>query len=364
MNSIRLLSLEVEFANPEALPIPNKVMFKAIFKTRGLHCSLEKAKYTWSHTRSIFSGRQAENERNLFVLHGLGGDSEVSATMLTERRAAYCLYKCLFPMAGWEEGLTWDQAFRFLKASSLVDKWWESQKGRLGGQGLCTSFHILLHSGRVLPDKVIVRVSQKGPQGSSHPPIILWGQGTDEDMDMTAHHSSQKGQHFQFGEDDWKLAAESCIRYGGLGHKLLSGFGASKGLLLWFSLTETPKCSQGLPQLASRSQGSSLRVGSGRGGRPEPCGHWESESVTTTLLLGGLEFPSRKVFYDKVVGWPWDIGNIFSIPWFRKYLIKNYSEVSATSKWVCTSFITTTSLFTWKMVIHLCVRHGIYSIHI
>lgn len=203
MYSIRLLSLEVELANPEALPIPNKVMFKAIFKTRGLHCSLEKVKCTWSHTRSIFSGRQAENERNLFVLHGLG-DSEVSSTMLIERRAAYCLYKCLFPMAGWE-GLTLDQGFRFLKASSLVDKWWESQKGRLGGQGLCTSFHILLHSGRVLPDKVIVRVSQKGPQGSSHPPIILWGQGTDEDMD--GHHSSQKGQHFQFW---WKWLETGC----------------------------------------------------------------------------------------------------------------------------------------------------------
>lgn len=50
---------------------------------------------------------------------------------------------------------------------------------------------------------------------------------------------------FSFGENDWKLAAESCIRYGSLGHKLLSRFGASKGLLLWFSLTETPKCSQG-----------------------------------------------------------------------------------------------------------------------
>lgn len=34
MSSIKLLSLEVEFANPEALPIPNTVMHKAVFKTR------------------------------------------------------------------------------------------------------------------------------------------------------------------------------------------------------------------------------------------------------------------------------------------------------------------------------------------
>lgn len=59
--------------------------------------------------------------RGIFVLRVLG-DSEVSSTMLTERRAAYCLSKCLFPVAGREVGLTLDQGFHFLKASSLVDK--------------------------------------------------------------------------------------------------------------------------------------------------------------------------------------------------------------------------------------------------
>lgn len=229
MSSIKLLSLEVEFANPEALPIPNTVMHKAIFKTRGLYCSLEKVTYTWSHTRSIFSGGQAENERNFCT--ACTGDSEVNSTMLTERRAACCLSKCLFPVAGWEVGLTLAQGFRFLKASSLVDKRWESQKERLGGQGLCTGFHILLHSRRVLPDKVIVRLSQKGPQGSSHPPFNLWGAGTDEEMDHGSTSHLRRVSIFSLVKADWKLAAENCIRYGRLGHELLSWFGGLKGLL-------------------------------------------------------------------------------------------------------------------------------------
>lgn len=78
MNLIRLISLDVEFANPETLPIANKVMPKAIFKTGGLYSS-EKAKCTCGHTRSAFSGRQAENERHLFLLFVLG-DTEVSST--------------------------------------------------------------------------------------------------------------------------------------------------------------------------------------------------------------------------------------------------------------------------------------------
>lgn len=88
--------------------------------------------------------------------------------------------KGLFPVAGWEEGLNLGSGgFHFLKTRSLVNRWWESQKGRLGGQDLCSGFHILLHSRRVLPDKVIACLNQKGPQGSSHPPLILWGQGAD-----------------------------------------------------------------------------------------------------------------------------------------------------------------------------------------
>lgn len=55
----------------------NKVMLRAIFKARGLCCSLEKGKHIRSHTRSVSSGRQAENERNLFLLHILG-DSELT----------------------------------------------------------------------------------------------------------------------------------------------------------------------------------------------------------------------------------------------------------------------------------------------
>lgn len=153
-------------------------MLKTIVKTRGPCCSLGwgvgGVKYTWNRPDRSSQEMGRKWEVFIFILC----DSEPPFTTLTERRASYaCLYKHLFPVAGWEEGLTLDQGFR--KASSLVDKWWESQKGRLGGQALCTGFHILLHSRRVLPDKVITCLSQRDLKDQVTRPLF-YGQGADE----------------------------------------------------------------------------------------------------------------------------------------------------------------------------------------
>lgn len=136
----------------------------------------KKVKYTWSHTRSVFSGRQAENERNLFFLRVLG--QPATNSMKPTARAATCASLCVL-FSQWQDekkDKTLDQGFHFFKVRSLVNGWWESQKGRLGGQDLCTGFHILLHSRRVLPDKGMACLNRKGPQRSSNPPRTLWGQ--------------------------------------------------------------------------------------------------------------------------------------------------------------------------------------------
>lgn len=132
-----------------------------------------------------------------------------------------CLYKCLFPVAGWEK--VWPCA--------LVDGWWESQKGRLGGQGLCTGFHILLHSRQVLPDKVIACLSQKGPQGSRHPPFTYGVEVLMRTWPVTAHPPPQKGQYFQFGETGNHGCCIPASDVETQGLNLVSCVGALKGLL-------------------------------------------------------------------------------------------------------------------------------------
>lgn len=175
-------------------------------------------------------------------------DSEPPSTTLTERRASYaCLYKCLFPVAGWEEGLTLDQGFQ--KASSLVDKWWESQKGRLGGQSLCTGFYILLHSKRVLPDKVITCLSQRDLKDQVTRPLF-YGQDADEmghdSTPATSEGPASSVWWWLIGNCGWKLhQIRMCYGWGIKGplsygsalqrhpsvHKIFSWLLGVKGLL-------------------------------------------------------------------------------------------------------------------------------------
>lgn len=132
---------------------------------------------------------------------------------------------------------------------------------------------------------------------------------------ITAPQPPQKGPHLQFLEG-WleSIAAENCIRYRGLGHKLVSWLGPWRASELWFSLIETLRYSQDL-HLASGSQRPSPRGGQ------NPLWTGRLSALLPLCSWGGLEIPSRKVFCVKVMDWPWDDCHIFSILRFRKYLI-------------------------------------------
>ena len=142
------------------------------------------------------------------------------------------------------------------------------------------------------------------------------------------------------------MAAENCISHRGLPHKpcvlvwCLEG-PLTHGVALWRHL-DVHRIFHG----GSKGRQDALSTGS-LGVLPPLCSRGTWNPIKEGLLI------------PQVIDQPWDDSSIFSIPWFRKYLVaNNYSVVSTASEWVCTSFIAITS------VVHLknsCTSVGVWS---
>lgn len=114
---------------------------------------------------------------------------------------------------------------------------------------------------------------------------------------------------FSLVKADWKLAAENCIRYRGLGHELLSGLKGLEGpFTCGLALQRYPSVHKvflsGFPGVKGLLQGWG---GVGEGGQnPVSAGSLSLLPLRCSgglgSPIGGLEVPSRKVFYVKVMG--------------------------------------------------------------
>lgn len=107
-----------------------------------------------------------KREESVFFLCGLSDSGWTPQWWLKPEWPVLAFLQCPIPVAGCRGLKLGSWAFIFCKTRSLLNRWWESQKGRLGGQDLCPGFHILPHSSWILPDKVIACPGRKGPQGS------------------------------------------------------------------------------------------------------------------------------------------------------------------------------------------------------